>query len=360
MTLRARLTILSVTVAGIGLTLGAAGRAQTAQPPADLVLTNGAVLTVDPRDSVAEAVAITGGRIVAVGTSAQIKPHIGSATQVVDLAGRAVTPGLIDSHVHFSEVDALFNVDLSDVAIKSMDDVLRRIAAQVATLKPGEWVRGRGWDEGKLAERRYITAADLDKVAPNNPVWLMHTTGHYGVANSYAMKMAEVRRETKDPPAGTIDRDAAGNPTGVMKESATGLITPIVPPMTREQQKAGLLKIVEDFNREGMTGAKDPGIGEMKWELYRELLQEGKLTVRVFALWAGARRLADGPAVLARVQKQPKPTVASGRRLSDLRRREDVHGWEWRRPNGVDARGLEQGLHRQGHRQHRLSVDATG
>ncbi len=310
--MRARLTILAVTVAGIGLTLGAAGRAQTTQPPADLVLTNGAVLTVDPRDSVAEAVAITGGRIVAVGTNAQIKPHIGSATQVVDLAGRAVTPGLIDSHVHFSEVDALFNVDLSDIAIKSMDDVLRRIAAQVATLKPGEWVRGRGWDEGKLAERRYITAADLDKVAPNNPVWLMHTTGHYGVANSYAMKMAEVRRETKDPPAGTIDRDAAGNPTGVMKESATGLITPIVPPMTREQQKAGLLKIVEDFNREGMTGAKDPGIGEMKWELYRELLQEGKLTVRVFALWAGARRLADGPAVLARVQKQPKPTVPQG------------------------------------------------
>ena len=82
--------------------------------------------------------------------------------------------------------------------------------------------------------------------------------------------------------------------------------------MTREQQKAGLLKIIEDFNHEGMTGAKDPGIGEAKWELYRELLQEGKLTVRVFALWAGARRLADGPAVLARVQKQPRPTVPQG------------------------------------------------
>ena len=74
-----------------------------------------------------------------------------------------------------------------------MDDVLQRVAAQVAKTKPGEWVRGRGWDEGKLAERRYITAADLDKVAPNNPVWLTHTTGHYGVANSYALKMAEVR-----------------------------------------------------------------------------------------------------------------------------------------------------------------------
>ena len=93
-----------------------------------------------------------------------------------------------------------------------MDDVLQRVAAQVAKLKPGEWVRGRGWDEGKLAERRYITAADLDKVAPNNPVWLTHTTGHYGVANTYALKMAEVRRDTHGS-AGRHDRSRrAGEP----------------------------------------------------------------------------------------------------------------------------------------------------
>ena len=152
------------------------------------MLLNGAVLTVDARDSVAEAVAITGGRIAAVGTTAAVKALAGPSTQVIDLAGRAVTPGLIDSHVHFSEADKLFTVDLSDPAVKTMDDVLQRVAAHVKTLKPGEWVRGRGWDEGKLAERRYITAADLDKVAPNNPVWLTQTTGHYGVANSYALE----------------------------------------------------------------------------------------------------------------------------------------------------------------------------
>jgi predicted amidohydrolase YtcJ len=311
---------MSTIVKGVGvlaaawLTVAVAAETQPQMPavPADLVLMNGAVLTVDARDSVAEAVAVSGGRIVAVGSNADIKPRIGPATQVVDLAGRAVSPGLIDSHVHFSQADKLFNVDLSDPAVKTMNDVLQRVAAQVRQLKPGEWVRGRGWDEGRLAERRYITAADLDKVAPNNPVWLTQTTGHYGVANTYALRMAEVRKETKDPPAGTIDRDAEGNPTGVLKETAQGLVTRLVPPLTREQQKQGILKIIEDFNREGMTGAKDPGMGELKWEIYRELLQEGKLSVRVFALWSGARQASDGPAVMARVQRQPKPPASFG------------------------------------------------
>ncbi len=283
-----------------------------AQASADLALINGRVITVDARDSVAQAVAITNGKITAVGTTDQIKARIGSATEVIDLHGRAVTPGLIDTHVHFSEADTLFTVDLGDASIKTIAEAQKRVADYVARLKPGEWVRGRGWDEGKYVEQRYLTAADLDAVAPNNPVWLTHTTGHYGVANTYAMKMAEVRKDTKDPPAGTIDRDAQGAPTGVMKESAMGLVSRLVPPLTRDQQKQGLVKIIEDFNKEGMTGAKDPGIGENKWELYQELLREGRLTVRVFALWSGARRLEDRAAVLARAQANPRQAGLAG------------------------------------------------
>lgn len=281
-------------------------------PPAELVLVNGKVITVTAGDAIAEAVAVTGGRIVAVGTNADIRALAGAATEVIDLGGRSVTPGLIDTHVHFTEVDALFNVDLSDPAITKLDDVLARVAAQVARTKPGEWVRGRGWDEGKLAERRHITAADLDKVAPNNPVWLTNTTGHYGVGNSYAMKIAELRRGTPDPPAGTIVHLANGEPSGVLLESAMGLVTRHVPPMTREQQKAGLVKMIQDFNAEGMIGAKDPGIGPLKWELYKELLAEGRLTVRLFALWAGPRALDEAAEVQARVDANPRPPASLG------------------------------------------------
>ena len=297
--------------------------------PADMVLTNGVVITVDPRDSVVEAVAIRGGKIVFAGTNSGAKAYVGDRTEVIDLRGRTATPGLIDTHVHFSE--AADTLDLGDA--RNMADVIAKVKAWADKLAPGEWVRGGGWDEGKLAERRYITAADLDKAAPNNPVYLTHTTGHYGVANSLAMKLSGVTKDTKDPAGGTIDRDKDGNPTGVMKERATSLIrvgagsptgggagaTGGVPASGgRGNMRDDVLRIIAGFNREGMTGAKDLNITPAKWDLYKQLLDEGKLTVRVTALWRGGATLQSAQQAMTWIAGAPKlpDTLGNGRLVS--------------------------------------------
>jgi len=203
-----------------GLLLGGLAIPVLGAERAQLVLFNGRILTVDPLDTIAQALAIRDGKIIAVGADRDILRLAGAATKRIDLRGRTATPGLIDSHAHIADggVEELYHVHLSDVS--TVGEAVRRVQAGVAALKPGAWLQGDGWDEGKLAERRYLTAADLDGVSPHNPVWLMHTTGHYGVANSAAMRLSRIGASTPNPTAGTIDRDAKGMPTGVLKEAA--------------------------------------------------------------------------------------------------------------------------------------------
>lgn len=274
----------------------------------DLVLIHGHILTEDAKDSTAQAVAIEGGRIVAVGTDPQIQALAGPQTRVIDLHGRTATPGLIDSHAHIAEggTSEVFDVPLTDAT--SIAEMQKRVAAKAATLKPGEWVLGSGWDEGKLAEKRLPTAADLDAVSPNNPVWLMHTTGHYGVANSAALKIAGISAATPDPPAGTIDRDAHGNPTGVIKESAAmNLVEVHIPPLKQEQIEAGILHIVETLHREGMTAVKDPYIGMEQWRAYKHLADQGKLAEHVCVLWYAGTTVTSAREALAHI-KNAAPT----------------------------------------------------
>jgi hypothetical protein len=280
------------------------------QSSPDIILLHGKVITVNVKDSVVQAIAIREGKIIAVGTDDEIRKLAVKSAEVIDLHGLTVTPGLIDTHCHFDETSVLYDITLSEVT--SIRDVVELVRKKAATLKPGEWIRGAGWDEAKFVERRYLTAADLDAVAPNNPVWLQHTTGHYGVANSYAFRLAKVSAETKDPEAGIIVRDDKGDPAGVLKETAMDLVTRIVPPYTHEQRRNGLLRMMADFNREGMTAAKDPGITPEDWKLYEELLKEKKSTVRVFALMRGGRTMDSARAVFAQLQTQPKPPQSLG------------------------------------------------
>ena len=281
---------------------------------AETVLINGTVLTVDAGDRVAQALAIDKGRIVAVGTDADIRARVGPATNVIDLAGRAVTPGLLDAHAHFASggVQRLFVLDVSFPAVKSIEDVARAVREQTTKLQPGAWVEGRGWDEGKLAERRYITARDLDRAAGDHPVYLTQTTGHYGVANSVALRMAGITRDTPDPPGGTIDRHPDGTPTGVLKESAQGLVRRLVPPRTASQLEQGIRELAKAFNAEGMTGAKDPGVSATAWDAYRRVHADRALTVRVFALWSGGESLDAANRLIAERGAMSRPYESTG------------------------------------------------
>ncbi len=279
-------------------------------PGAEVILVNGHVLTVDAVDTVAEAIAIRGGKIVAVGANAAIRAMAAPDATVIDLHGRTATPGLIDSHAHIAEggESAVYDIELSDAT--SIAEIVRRVAARAKTAKPGEWVLGSGWDEAKLSEGRYIHAADLDAVAPNNPVWLEHTTGHYGAANSAALKRAHMSEATANPPAGTIDRDADGKLTGVLKESAKDLLTKLIPAPTVEQERKGILASLALMNSEGMTAAKDPNISQFEWDAYADLAARGLMTAHVCVLWHsdssqdGVRRMIKHLATL------PKPPNA--------------------------------------------------
>ena len=285
-------------------------RALSAQnPAADLVLIHGHILTVDANDSIAQAIAVRHGLIVKVGTDAEVLEFAGHASgiRIIDLHGRTATPGLIDTHAHIADggVEELYGVKLSDAT--SVAEIVARVRLKIASAKPGEWVTGSGWDEGKLAEHRYVTAADLDAVAPNNPVWLTHTTGHYGVANSLALKLAHITAATADPNAGTIDRDSHGNPTGVLKEdSAMKPVTSLIPPTTLEQMRQGILHIQQVLHSEGMTAVKDPDIEQLHWNAYKSLLDEGLLKERICVLWHAGSTLESARKALAEINAVPR------------------------------------------------------
>src|SRR6266550_6082564 len=284
-------------------------------PNADLILIHGHILTLDGTDSLAQAMAIRQGVIVKVGTDAEVLEFAGSAPgmRVIDLHGHTATPGLIDTHAHIAEggVEELYGVKLSDAT--SVAEIVARVKAKIALVKPGEWVTGSGWDEGKLAERRYVTAADLDAVAPNNPVWLVHTTGHYGVANSFALKLAHITGATADPTAGTIDRDAHGNPTGVLKEdSAMEPVTRLIPPTTPEQMRQGILYIQKVLHSEGMTAVKDPDIQQIHWDAYKSLLDQGQLDERICVLWHAGSTLESARKALSEITAVPRVPASLG------------------------------------------------
>jgi predicted amidohydrolase YtcJ len=244
-----------------------------------LVLTGGKVFNADARHTVAEAIAVEGERIVAVGTSREIESRFEGA-RTIDLKGRLVTPGFNDAHIHFLGGGlSLLRVNL--VGARTLAEAKARVAARVREVAPGAWVTGRGWDH-TLWGGQWPTKRDLDEVAPNNPVILQRVDGHVSWVNTLALRKAGVTRETRDPQGGEILRDPAGEPTGILKETAAGLVARAVPEPTRAEMSEALERALQEARRYGITSIQTndvPSTGATP--LYREFLKQGKLTVRV-------------------------------------------------------------------------------
>lgn len=248
-------------------------------PSADLVLTNGVIHTVDPRLGQVEALAISQGKIAAVGTAEEIEHWVGPNTRVIDLEGRFVMPGFNDAHVHFgSGGQGLLSVNVEGT--RSLNEFQERIRARLGEFEPGEWVTGRGWDHSLWKEQRTPTRADLDAVSTEHPLLFSRVDGHSAVANSLALERAGINRETPNPDGGEIVRDEAGEPTGWLKEKAIDLVSALVPEASRERRKRGLLLALKEAASWGITSIQD----NSDWEDFlalKELKEEGKLTLRV-------------------------------------------------------------------------------
>jgi len=249
--------------------------------PADLILRNGKVITLDSRNTITEAVAIKGERILATCSNEEISEYVGEGTEVRDLDGLAVTPGLISTHDHFLQygLSAEFILDIRYPKIRNCKEMAVAIDERVKAVDKGKWVIATGWDETLLEEKRFPNRWDLDPVSPENPVWIRRVF-QMGVANSKALEAAGITKETPDPPFGRIDRDDQGTPTGLLRGRAMNLVVDAIPAWTQEEMERGLARACRDFNAKGMTSVIEPGILMPPLEAYRSFHRKGALTVR--------------------------------------------------------------------------------
>lgn len=274
----------SLTTALVGaFALASTGLLGAQSAPADLVLTNGRIYTVDGSRPVVDAIAVRGGRVVFIGDRAGAAALAGPATRLVDLEGRTVIPGMTDAHAHVAGLGlALRNVDL--VGTTSYDEVIARVVERARTTPKGEWIVGRGWDQNDWGDTRWPTLDALSRAVPDHPVFLERVDGHAGFVNALALQKAGVTKATRDPSGGEIIRDAQGNPSGVLVDNAKGLVARVIPAPTRAQMKEAISAAIAEMHRWGLTGVHDAGASAETLELYEELGREGALGIRLYAM----------------------------------------------------------------------------
>lgn len=251
--------------------------------PADLVVENARIYTVNPAQPQARALAVKDGRILAVGDS--VSSHLGPSTRRIDARGRALFPGFIDAHGHMRGLGNLLeNEDLRDY--RSVAQVAAYVRREASRLPPGDWIVGRAWDQTNWGGV-FPSAADLDAASPNHPVYLVRVDGHAAWVNSKALALAGITDTTQDPPGGKIMRDPQGRATGILIDRAQGLVSARIPAPTPAQIRRQLKRAAEECARLGLTGVHDAGISRADLDAYRDLLQSGELPMRVYLMIGG-------------------------------------------------------------------------
>lgn len=264
---------------------------------ADLVLRGGKIVTVDESNPEIEAVAVVGDRIAAVGSDAEIEAYIGPRTQVIELEGRLAVPGFIEGHGHFLSLGQSKTIlDLADS--QTWDEIVAMVGAAAAEASPGEWIRGRGWHQERWdpAPSQTVDGVplhhDLSAASAENPVYLTHASGHASFANAAALELAGITRDTEDPPGGEIVKDASGEPTGLLRETAQRLVGAALAEAeasrSREELRAERVRHVrlagEEAISKGITSFHDAGASFEEIDLFRELADAGELPIRLYVM----------------------------------------------------------------------------
>ncbi len=267
-----------------------------------LILHNGIVHTVNATNATAQAVAIEGERILAVGSNKEIVALASPATRRIDLQGGTVVPGIIDSHGHLLNLgQGLQNLDFTGTT--SYEQIVAMVAAKATATPEGTWIRGRGWDQNDWAEKEFPRHQALSEVSPNHPVVLTRIDGHASLANQLALDAAGIAKDTADPDGGKILRDSDGAPTGVLIDAAQGLVERRVPAPNGADAKAAVGEAIRECLRYGITSMHDAGVSAGQIELYKQLIAEDAFPLRVYAMISANDRAAlnkyfkDGPLI---------------------------------------------------------------
>jgi len=270
-------------------------------PRTEAVFYNGTIYTMDDAVPRARAVAVAGGRIIAVGDDEAVLALAGEGTPRYDLGGRCVLPGFVDAHTHFSGY-ALSLASLDLVGTSSLDDIVRLVASRAAAAGDAEWVTGRGWDQNDWERPSFPHRRDIDPVSAGHPVLLVRVCGHAALANTAALEAAGIGTGTADPPGGRIVRDSDGAATGLLLDEAIELVRGIVPVPSLDERRRLLAEAAQNCLAAGLTGVHEMGIGAQTAALYDELCGTDRIPLRITAYWSGERDdldslLAAGPSI---------------------------------------------------------------